>query len=124
MKTNLQDNILLLNNVLGELGAKEVTPLEDTIVAQMSAIGQQVRTLEELITTLKTNQADSLREAIESVVSYTLAKLKAYDRNLNLQPIEADFDCAEAEAVRLIEEVQLVSKKVALEMQIGSPLSE
>ena len=98
MKINLQDNISLLNNVLGGLGAKEVTPLEDIVVAQTSTIRQQVGTLEELITTLKANQADSIREVLKSAVSYALAKLKAHDRNLSLQPIEADFDYPEAEA--------------------------
>ena len=55
MKINLQDNISLLNNVLGGLGAKEVTPLEDTMVAHTSAIREQVGTVDELITTLKSN---------------------------------------------------------------------
>ena len=77
-----------------------------------------------MVTTLKTNQADSIREAVEGTISYTLAKLKAHDPNLSLHPIEADFDCSEAEAERLIEEMQPVSKKVTEEMKIGSPLSE
>lgn len=47
-KINLQDNILLLNNVLGGLGAKDVTPLEDTVVAYTSTIGHQVGTLQEV----------------------------------------------------------------------------
>lgn len=81
-KINLQDNILLLNNVLGGLGAKDVTPLEDTVVAYTSTIGHQVGTLQEVITTLKTNQADSIRETVESAVSYALTKFKAHDNNL------------------------------------------
>ena len=44
-KINLQDNISLLKNMLGGLGAKEVTPLEDTVVGHTSTIGQQVETL-------------------------------------------------------------------------------
>ena len=124
MKVNLQDNISLLNNVLGGLHAEGITPREDTIVAHTSAIGEQVGTLQELVTTLKTNQADSMREAVENAVSFALAKLKARDPNLSLQPIETDFDCSEAEAKWLVEEVQSVSKKVPEEMQIGSPSSE
>ena len=65
-KINLQDNIFFLNNVLRGHGAKDVAPLEDTMIAHMSTIRQSVGTLEELITILKTNQADSIREAIES----------------------------------------------------------
>ena len=87
-KINLQDNISLLNNVLGGLGAKEVTPLEDTMIAHTSVIGEQVGAVEELVATLRTNQADSIREEVKSAVSYALAKLKTHDRNLNLQPIE------------------------------------
>lgn len=118
MKINLQDNISLLNNVLGGICAKKITPLEDTMIAHTSAIGEQVGTLQELVTTLKTDQANSIREAVEGAMSYALAKLKAHDPNLSLQPIEADFDCFEAEAGRLIEEIQPASKKVAEEMQI------
>ena len=69
-KINLKDNISLLNNVLRELGAKEVTPLEGTVIAHMSAIGEQVGNLQELITTLRTNQADSIREVVKNAVSY------------------------------------------------------
>ena len=61
MKINLQDNISLLNNVLSGLRAEEVTPREDTIIAHLSTIGEQVGTLQELVTTLKTNQANSIR---------------------------------------------------------------
>ena len=106
--------------MIGGLGAKEVTPLEDIVDEHTSAIGQQVGTLQELITTLKTNQADSIRQAVESAVSFAFAKLKAHDRSLSPQPIEAEFDCPEVEAAQLIEEVQLVNKKVAEEMQIRS----
>ena len=124
MKVNLQDNISLLNNALGGLCAEEITPREDTIIAHTSIIGEQVGTLQELVTTLKTNQADSIKEAVEGAVSYVLAKLKAHNPNLSMQPIEADFDCSEAEAEQLIEEMQSVSKKVTKEIQIGSPASE
>ena len=124
MKIYLQDNIFLLNNVLGGLHAEGITPREDMIVAHTSAIGEQVGTLQELVTTFKTNQADSMREAVEHAVSFALAKLKARDPNLSLQPSKTDFDCSEAEAKRLIEEVQSVGKKVSEEMQIGSPSSE
>ena len=123
-KVNLQDNISLLNNVLGGLCAEEITPREDTIAAHTSTIGEQIGTFQELVTTLKTNQADSIKEAVESAVSYALEKLKAHDPNLSMQPIEAEFDCSEAEANRLIEEMQSVSKKVTAEMQIGSPSSK
>lgn len=121
---NIQDNISLLNNMLSGLGAEKVNPIEDTMVGHTSAIGQQVGKLQELITTPKTNQADSTRQAIESVVRFAFAKLKAHDQSLSLQPIEADFDCPEAEAGRLIEEVQPVGKKVTEEMRIGSSSSE
>ena len=40
-KINLQDNISLLNTVLGGLGAEKVTPLEDTMVGHTSTSGQQ-----------------------------------------------------------------------------------
>ena len=80
--------------------------------------------MQELVTTLKANQADSIKEAVEGAVSYALAKLKAHDPSLNVQPIETDFDFSEAEAERLIEEMQPVSKKVTEERQIGSPSSE
>ena len=124
MKVNLQDNIFLLNNVLGGLRAEEVTPRVDTIVAHTSTIGEQVRTLQELMTTLNTNQADSIKEAVEGAVSFVLAKHKAHDPNLSLQPIETDFDCFEAKVVRLVKDMQSVSKRVTEEMQIGSPSSE
>lgn len=123
-KINLHDKISLLNNVLGGLGAEKVTPLEDTVVGNTSAIGQQVWTLQQLITTLKTNQTDSIRQAVEGTLSFTLAKFKAHDRNLSLQPIEADFDYPEAEKAQLVEEVQPVDKKVTEEMQIRSPSSK
>ena len=92
--------------------------------AHTSTIGEQVGNLQELVTTMKANQTDSIKEAVEGAVSYAVAKLKAHDPNLNVQPIEADFICSEAEAERLIEEIQSVSKKVTEEMQIGSPSSE
>ena len=82
-KINLQDNISLLNNILGELRAEGKTPQGDMIAAHTSTIGEQVGTLQELVTTLKANQADSIREAVEGAVSYVLAKLKARDPNLN-----------------------------------------
>ena len=123
MKVNLQDNISLLNNVLGGLCAEEVTSREDIIAAHTRTIGEQVGTLQELVTTLKANQADSIKEAVEGAISYVLAKLKAHDPNLSLQPTEANFDCSEAEVERLIEDIQSVSKKVTEEMQIGSPSS-
>nr|CCI55290.1 PH01B001G05.13 [Phyllostachys edulis] len=44
-KINLQDNILLLNNILGELRGEGKTPQEDTIAAHISTIGEQVGTL-------------------------------------------------------------------------------
>ena len=65
-----------------------------------------------------------IREAVEGAVGYALAKHKAHDRNLDLQPIEDDFDCSEAEATNIIEEVKPVSQKVVEEMQIGSPSSK
>ena len=119
-KINLQDNISLLNNIRAE----GRTPREDTIAAHTSIIGEQVGTLQELVTTLKANQADSIREAVEGAVSYALAKLKARDPNLNVQTIENDFDCSGAEAERLIEEMQPIGKKVLEEMQLRSPSSE
>ena len=124
MKVNLQDNISLLNNVLGGLRAEEITPREDMIVAHTSVIGEQVGILQELVTTLRTNQADSIKEAVENTVCFVLAKLKAHDPNLSLQPIETDFDCSEAEAERLVKDMQSGSRKVTEEMQIGSPSSE
>ena len=96
VKVNLEDNISLLNNALGGLCAEEVTPREDTIAAHTRTIGEQVGTLQELVTTLKANQADSIKEAVEGAVSYALAKLKARDPNLDVQPIETDFDCSGA----------------------------
>ena len=124
MKVNLQGNITLLNNVLSELHAEGKTPQNATIAAHISTIGDQVGTLKELVTTLKTNQAESIKEAVETAVSYALAKLKAHDPNLNVQPLEADFDCSEAEGKRLMEEMQTVGRKVSEEMQLGSPSSE
>ena len=124
MKINLQGNITLLNNILGELRSEGKTPQDDTIAAHISTIGEQVGTLQELVTTLKANQAESIKEAVEGAVSYALAKLKAHDPSLNVQPIEVDFDCPEAEASRLIEEMQSVGRKVSEEMQLGSPSSE
>ena len=124
MKINLQDNITLLNNVLGELRTEGEAPQDDTIAAHISTIGEQVGTLQELVTTLKANQAESIKEAVEGAVSYALAKLKAHDPSLNVQPIEVDFDCPEAEASRLIEEMQPLGKKVSEEMRLGSPSSE
>lgn len=115
---------MLLNNILGEPRGERKTPPEDTIAAHIGTIGEQVRTLQELVTTLKANQADSIKEAVEGAISYVLAKLKAHDPSLNVQPIDADFDCSEAEASRLIEEMQPVGKKVSEEMQLGSPSSE
>ena len=41
LKINLQDNVSLLNNVLGGLGAEEVTPLEDTLTAQSNIVGSK-----------------------------------------------------------------------------------
>lgn len=107
--------------MLGGLGAEEVTPLEDTMVEHTSIIGQQVETLQDLITNLKTNRAISIRQAVKGVVSFALEKLKTHDWSLSLQPVEADFECHEAKAARPIEEVQPVGKKVVEEMQIGSP---
>ena len=43
-KINLQDNIALLNNVLGELRAEGKTPQDDTIAAHTSTIGEGQRT--------------------------------------------------------------------------------
>ena len=123
-KINLQDNISLLNNILGELCGEGKTPQEDTIAAHISTIGEQVGTLRELMSTLKANQVDSIKEAVEGAISYVLAKLKAHDSNLNVQPIENDFDCPKIEASRLIEEMQPVGRKVSEEMQLGSPSSE
>ena len=91
-KINLQDNIALLNNVLSELHTEGKTPQDDTIAAHTSTIGEQVGILRELVTTLRANQAESIREAVEGAVSYAVAKLKAHDPNLNVQPIEVDFD--------------------------------
>ena len=45
MKINLQGNIMLLNNILGELRGEGKTPQEDTIAAHISTIGEQVGTL-------------------------------------------------------------------------------
>ena len=86
MKVNLQYDISLLNNVLNGLRAEGATPREDTIIAHTSAIGEQVGTLQELVTTLKANQADSIREAVENAVSYALAKLKARDPGNHSKP--------------------------------------
>ena len=124
MKIDLQGNIILLNHVLGELRSEGKAPQDDTIAAHISTIGEQVGTLQELVTTLKVNQAESIKEAVEGAVSYALAKLKARDPSLNVQPIEVDFDCPEEEASRLIEELQPVGRKVSEEMQLGSPPSE
>ena len=124
MKINLRDDIMLLNNVLSELCSEGKTPQDDTIAAHISTIGDQVGTLQELVTTLKANQTESIKEAVKSAVSYALAKLKARDPTLNVQPIEADFDCPEAEANRLMEELQPVGRLVSEEMQLGSPPSE
>ena len=124
MKVNLQDNIMLLNNVLSELHGEGKTPQEDTIAAHTRTIGEQVGTLQELVTTLKANQTESIREAVEGAISYVLAKLKAHDRNFDVQPVEVDFDCPEAEAIRLIEEMQPIGSKVSEEMQLGSPPPE
>ena len=124
MKINLRDNINLLNNVLSGLHAEEITPREDTMTAHTSAIGDQVETLQELMTTMRTNQADSIKDAVKSAISFVLVKLKAHDPNLNLQPIKADFDCPEAEAERLMGEMQSISEEVTEDMQLRSPLSE
>lgn len=124
MKINLQENIMLLNNILGELCSEGKTPQDDTIAAHISTIGEQVGTLQELVNTLKANQAESIKEAFEGAVSYALAKLKARDPSLNVQPIEVDFDCPEVEANRLIEKMQAVGRKVSEEMRLGSPSSE
>ena len=124
MKVTLQDNISLLNNVLGGLNAEEIAPHEVTMIAHTSTIGEQVGTLQELVTILKTNQADSIKEAIEGAINFVLAKLKAHDSNLNLQPIKADFDCSEVEAERLMEDMQSISKELTEEMQIGPPSLE
>lgn len=124
MKIKLQGNITLLNNVLGELHSEGKTPQDDTIAAHTSTIGDQVGILQDLVTTLKANQAESIKEAVETAVSYALAKLKAHDPNLNVQPLEADFNCSEAEGRRLMEEMQSVGRKVSEEMQLGSPSSE
>ena len=122
MKIDLQGNIILLNSVIGELRSEGKTPQDDTIAAHTRTIGEQVGTLQELVTTLKVNQAESIKEAVEGAVSYALAKLKARDPSLNVQPIEVD--CPEEEAIRLIEELQPVGRKVSEEMQLGSPPSE
>ena len=45
-KINLQDNISLLNNILGELRAEGKTPQDDTIAAHTSTFGEQVGTLQ------------------------------------------------------------------------------
>lgn len=113
-----------MNNVLGGLRAEEITPREDTMIAHTSTIGEQVGTLQKLVTILKTNQADSIKEAVEGAISFILAKLKAHDPNLNLQLIKANFDCSEAEAEWLMEDMQSIGKEVTEVMQIGSPSSE
>ena len=61
LKGNLQDNISLLNNVLGGIHAEGITPHDDTLSAHSSGIGDQIGTLQELVTTLKTNQFDSIK---------------------------------------------------------------
>ena len=48
LKINLQNNVLLLNNVLGGLQTERITPRDDTPSAHLSAIGEQVGTLQEL----------------------------------------------------------------------------
>ena len=124
MKIDLQGNIISLNGVLGELRSEGKAPLDDTIAAHTRTIGEQVETLQELVTTLKANQTESIREAVEGAISFVLAKLKAHDRNFNVQPVEVDFECPEAEAIRLIEEMQPIGSKVSGEMQLGSPPPE
>ena len=121
MKINLRDNISLLNNVLGGLHAEEITPREDTMTAHTSAIGDQVGTLQELVTTLRTNQDDSIKEAVKEGISFVLAKLKAHDPSLNLQPVIDDFGCSEAEAERLMTEMQPIVEEVTEDMQIRPP---
>lgn len=103
-KINFQDNISLLNNVLRGLGTKEVTLLEDTLIRQASCVGQQVEILQELVTTMRTIQAESMSKVVENGVSYALAKLRSYDRTVHLVPVEAGFVCSEAETLKLIED--------------------
>lgn len=124
LKTNLQGNISLLNNVLSGLRVEGIAPRDDTLSAYSSAIGEQAKHLQELVSTLRANHVDSIKEAIEGAISYVLAKLKARDPSLNVQPIEDDFNCPEVEASRLIKEMQPIGKKVSEEMQLESPSSE
>lgn len=84
LKINLQDNISLLNNVLGGLHAEGITPRDNTLSAQSSAIGEQVGTLQELVTTLRANQFDSIKDAIQEGIRFVLAKLKSHGPTLNL----------------------------------------
>lgn len=103
IKMNFQDNVYHLNNVLRGLGAEDVTPLEGTLVRHTSCIGQQVGTLQEPVTTMRTIQAESMSKAVENGVSYALAKLRSYNRTVYLVLVEAEFVCSEAEALKLIE---------------------
>ena len=58
-----------------------------------------------MMTTLKMNQADSIKDSVKEGISFVLAKLKAHDPSLNLQPIKADFDCSEVEVGQLLKEM-------------------
>ena len=124
LKINLQDNVSLLNNVLGGLHAEGITPRDDTLSAHSSAIGEQVRTLQELVTTLKANQFDSTKDAIEEGIRFVLAKLKGHDPNLNLQSVIDDFPCSEAEANQLMVTMQSIAEAVTEGMEIRSPPPE
>ena len=121
LKINLQDNVSLLNNVLGGLYVEGITPRDDTLPAHSSAIGEQVGTLQELVNTLRTNQFDSVKEAAQEGVRFVLAKLKSHDPNLNLQPVVDNFTCSEAEAEQLIAAMHPIAELVTEGMQIRFP---
>ena len=124
VKGNLQDNVSLLNNVLSGLHAKGITPREDTISTHSSAIGEQVGTLQELVTTLKANQFESIKDVVKEGIRFVLAKLRAHDPSLNLQLVIDNFVCPEAEAEQLMTEMQSITDTVTKDMQIRSSSSE
>lgn len=124
LKINLQDNISLLNNVLSGLHAEGITPRDDTLSAQSSAIGEQVRTLQELVIILRANQFDSIKDAVQEGIRFVLAKFKSHDPNLNLQPVVNDFAYPEPEAEQLIATMQPIAELVTEGMQISSPPPE
>lgn len=124
MKATLQDCGTLLNNLLGEFGAEKMSPSADTITAHMSMIVLQVGALGKHLSTMRIDLVESIRDAVNDVVCYALAKLKACNQNLNLTPIDHDFGCSREEAARLIKELEPTGRKIAEEMQLGSPSSE